>query len=312
MSKHVVEFAMQQPENVLSDYNQTRNRLSEWALRQAEMMPHQMDVEQAKQVFYGLNLRSQLHADGEHLTRFLMGMLALRVKITTQHGGDVIGKMCRYYRSQGYQIHENTLRYYVAAARKFGCNVQLFDRYLKTGKTPKRQYDIIEITRAHEDPEVLGAEEFNRVIENQVIRAAEKTSKLTDPVQRHEVELILTQEAEEIRIQGINEDDYMIGVVREPPGEFWDFVGLLNCMACGSPPPVDGKNDPHHVDQGGAGMKGSDWTVIPLCRKCHTLAESVSMKEFERKTGIHQGAAVGRILHLWLSGQDVPSLTTAC
>lgn len=301
---------MSTPGTLRRDYIESRKRLSQWALMQVESIPHEVDMDQAKQVFHGLNMRGQLHADGEHLTRFLMGILTLRLKVSTKVGTDVIGTMCRYYRSQGYLIHENTLRYYVAAARKFGSNVQLFDKWLQKGETPKRQYHVIEVTRAHEDPEVLGAEEFSRVIENQVMRAAEKTAKLSDPAQRYEAELLLTEAAEEARDRGVSEDDQMVGVVREPPAEFKEFVMMLNCMACGTPPPPDGLNDPHHVEQGGVGTKGSDWTQIPLCRKCHTLAESVSYRDFEKQTGIHQGAAVARVLHIWLSGQDAPSLTT--
>lgn len=317
----LVKRARDYPQKINDDYAEVRQRLTDWAVKQVEEMPETMTMDQARGLFKVLNLRSQLHADGEHLTRYLMGIATMRVKMVSKQGDDVIGQMCAYFLSKGYRIHPNTLRYYVAAGKKFGYNVQLFDRWLRSGRTPKKHFDIITVTRAHEDPEVLGPEEFARVIENEVERAAMKTAKIAEPTQRHELQLILTEAALEARDTLLEKEvvDEDTGEVtgweilpdEEMKAKFKTFVMNLNCMACGSPPPVGGANDPHHVDSGhGMAKKGSDWTQIPLCRKCHTLCESIPATEFQRKTGIHLGAAVGRVLHIWLSGQDVPGLTT--
>ena len=314
----LVQRAQMQPETIQTDYADARDRLTEWAVALAKQMPESMNLEQGRSIFEVLNLRSQLHADAEHLTRFLMGVAVVRVKMSTPRGEDVVGQLCAYYRENGYQIHPNTLRYYAGAARKFGNNVLLFDKWLKTGK-PKKQYDVVAITRAHEDPEVLGADEFARVIERQVFRAAEAVQRIPDPVERHELQLLLTEAAMEARdyvfhVEVVNEaTGEMMGIVRSdiPPDVFKTFVMMLNCIACGKPPPIDGANDPHHVDSGhGMAKKGSDWTQVPLCRKCHNLVESLSTSEFQRRTGIHMGASVARVLHIWLSGDDVPGLTT--
>lgn len=46
---------------------------------------------------------------------------------------------------------------------------------------------------------------------------------------------------------------------------FLAFVRELPCCFCGAP----GPSDPHHVGRHGMGTKATDYSVLPLCRKCH-------------------------------------------
>ena len=48
------------------------------------------------------------------------------------------------------------------------------------------------------------------------------------------------------------------------------FIRTQPCLACGNGAP----SDPHHLTVGGIGLKGSDYLVIPLCRKCHGMVQT--------------------------------------
>lgn len=56
---------------------------------------------------------------------------------------------------------------------------------------------------------------------------------------------------------------------RERDEEHLRFVRSMRCCMCGSAPP----SDPHHVEAGGTGTKGSDYYAIPVCRECHERCE---------------------------------------
>lgn len=49
---------------------------------------------------------------------------------------------------------------------------------------------------------------------------------------------------------------------RDP--EYREFVRTFNCCICGS-----GEVVAHHVEHAGLGLKGSDFSCIPLCGQCH-------------------------------------------
>jgi hypothetical protein len=43
------------------------------------------------------------------------------------------------------------------------------------------------------------------------------------------------------------------------------FIRAMPCAGCANP----GPSDPHHYGSRGVGQKASDFSVVPLCRKCH-------------------------------------------
>lgn len=46
---------------------------------------------------------------------------------------------------------------------------------------------------------------------------------------------------------------------------YLDFVGEQPCCCCG----VDAPSDPHHAGRRGVGQKATDYSAVPLCRRCH-------------------------------------------
>ena len=65
---------------------------------------------------------------------------------------------------------------------------------------------------------------------------------------------------------------------KEPPGrseEYLSYIRGLPCCVCGK------SAEPHHLGTGGMGMKGSDFSAIPMCRKHHDEAQAYK-KEFHK------------------------------
>ncbi len=69
------------------------------------------------------------------------------------------------------------------------------------------------------------------------------------------------------RTEQVRDREYLDAVKRH--GECC-AVDLANAGRCWGP------IDPHHTQRGGAGLKGSDHAVIPLCRKHHGNIEDLS------------------------------------
>ena len=57
------------------------------------------------------------------------------------------------------------------------------------------------------------------------------------------------------------------------------YIRTLGCIICDMPA------EPHHIDTGGIGMKGSDYLTVPLCRRHHDEAGQNKVN-FERWYGI--------------------------
>ncbi len=68
----------------------------------------------------------------------------------------------------------------------------------------------------------------------------------------------------------------------------------MPCYVCQSSP-----SEPHHTGAGGVGVKGSDFTAVPLCRRHHRLAHSMGRKTFQEEYGIHLNDAVVAMLIPW-------------
>ncbi len=81
--------------------------------------------------------------------------------------------------------------------------------------------------------------------------------------------------------------------------DYLDYIRSLPCCLC-SFHPVDS----HHTDTGGTGMKGSDFSCIPLCRKCHDELGSGGKESFQTLHGIRLDTEVKRVLVKWCDARE--------
>jgi len=64
---------------------------------------------------------------------------------------------------------------------------------------------------------------------------------------------------------------------RREDERYLKYVREQACIGCGV---MEGTCDPHHLDRGGTGTKGSDRLTVPLCRGCHDQLHSIPEEEF--------------------------------
>ena len=80
------------------------------------------------------------------------------------------------------------------------------------------------------------------------------------------------------------------------------WVRTLPCAACGSIHSVEAA---HTGSDGGMRQKSSDYSCVPLCTDCHTMAEwayhRVGREQFEQAFNLNFKALVKRLNHEWFA-----------
>ena len=60
--------------------------------------------------------------------------------------------------------------------------------------------------------------------------------------------------------------------------EYLAYIRTLECCVCRRMPV-----EPHHVGAGGVGLKGSDFTAVPLCRTHHREVHDAGQQTFQER-----------------------------
>lgn len=277
-------------------------------------IPERLTPQEAEALAVPLNAEIRVHTDYLHLLRWQLAVLAIRIRDNVDYG-DKTEEVKAY--AEMVKLSWSTLAAYMAVVNKLSFNIVLFDRWLQTGGY-KTQEHIYRLSRIKEDPNILGPEGMNELLLRDTERAVESIDRMQESDEKTSISVVLSESARaalEKSGDGIAGDPELVvveitntetgevteraveKVFMDPPDEFWEMVRQCYCISCGAP----GPSDPHHVEQGGWALKGSDWTIIPLCRTCHTLAEDNPPKRFRELTGLDQGHAVARILHIWVT-----------
>jgi hypothetical protein len=93
------------------------------------------------------------------------------------------------------------------------------------------------------------------------------------------------------------------GPPRDPTYRAW--IRTLPCTVCGSGWKVEAA---HTGCDGGMSMKPSDYSCIPLCRKCHTQAKGayhrIGKFAFEQKYAINLQSLVKALNVRWVTAQQ--------
>jgi len=81
--------------------------------------------------------------------------------------------------------------------------------------------------------------------------------------------------------------------------KYLDYIRSLPCCLCGK------TSVPHHTHSGGVGMKGSDFSCIPLCGEHHTELHTIGRATFEERNDIILGCIVAVSLIRWCDLREV-------
>lgn len=326
-------------ESVPEQYGEARSVIENWMVRQVEGLPERIDPDNAGQYIASLQRTGNIHEDVHLATRFLMGIVAKRIRENTEHG-NVIQTLERLVKE--FKLgNTNTLRRCINAAETFHCNPVLFGRWLSTGEK-KRWYHMIEASRADVDPMSMGIETFQMYIEGElknIERTAERVSQVASEIDEDDEETLreaegvvtmlgneadalrrksrkkLEEAKEEIKEEGetvegtFYADKKQMEIAKLETEALKEFVSMIHempCMACGDPPESNpnGFTHAHHVAPSVTAKKVSDWFRVPLCNKHHTLLHKEGHAAFKRETGFDIRELVARMLHIYITGED--------
>lgn len=208
-------------------------------------------------------------------------------------------------------INANVLREARRCAEFFGLDLEVYYEWLTEDGDVKTWTQVRRLIRAWSDPEVHGPEALADLLATRIESTGEDLQKLRE--QSHEgtideetydgvrqkfvddVESFAQEDEEDVfeepKVETVRDDEYIAWCKTE------------ECYATGSPPP----NEPHHVAQGGGGMKGSDRAVIPLDPEVHRYLENNGHRAAEKKYNFSITQALFEANHKYAFGY-MPSL----
>lgn len=307
-----------------AEYERTRDRIFDQAVRAIERMPDRITVDEADEQIRSLNYRQRLHDDAKWMTRFVIGELVRRIRQTTEHGN--VGDMMRSM-SDRFGIGVDTIRYAMGVAEAFHGNARLFALFLKTGEQ-KHWYHMKRITRRNVDPTEIGLETYVDEIVREVETAANRVQDLNDAVERDDtpearmkaesVTMVLSDEAvrarhnyrkDRARRQTLRVNGHAVETT-ETDAELEAFLHMVRhmpCFGCADPWQYNrrGQTDPHHVVPSAVGQKRADFARIPLCERHHAMLHTEGHRRFKDATGVDVRSALARVLHIWNRGVDI-------
>lgn len=82
--------------------------------------------------------------------------------------------------------------------------------------------------------------------------------------------------------------------------EYLEYIRSLPCCVCVTGTPVE----PHHMEGGGVGQKGSDYSCIPLCTQHHRELHDVGVDHFQCDKVLNLWMMVFKCVDLWMREVD--------
>lgn len=296
----------------------------ERAREQLEQLPERIEATEAVRYVAMLDRQAGYHSDAELIARFKLGVVALKVGEAASHGDGALDTL-----AEATGVHINTVRECRRLVQKFELNVVKFGRWLAAGGVRKRWFHAQQLIKADSDPTVLGAEALWERQQRKVERVAESIEQTAGHAEADgAMQGTLNQAAQDLRQDGLKrlaETKAAIDAGEAAPGyevprdpQLLKLVSKLPCCATGKQPPEEGwepytlANDPHHSGTGGVGIKGSDGTVVPLCREAHDYLHQHGVEAFQGYYGVNLAVEMAQTLHTYLYGvrADLPSSIT--
>jgi hypothetical protein len=333
----VVSYALDEasPEQLLAVANEQRghsnrevddslDQLAKQAHNRIKELPERIAPEDAVRYVVRFDVRENHFAEAALLERFKLGVIARRVSEQARVGDSA---MERIGTATGVAV--TTVRQCRRLAEQYDSNIILFARYLKAYRArkgfPARWYVIEKHIGTFSDPTVIGAEALAERVSRSVERAGEEVAQAAGHSLDEEHRITITEAARSLRQEGLNRLAETAVELDESTTEdiprdehFMRFVSKLPCCATGEMPPVDGWSverqavDPHHTGTGGTGIKGSDYTCVPLSRPAHDFLHQHGVRVFEKEYGVKLAVEMFQVLHVYITGvrAHLPSTIT--
>lgn len=268
-------------------------------------LPKEISLERAKAEAGFISEWIQRYDTGAMMAKFCLGTISYlanpKWRNETKYGASIIEKL-----SEKHGINPNTLREARRCAEFFSLDLSLYYDWVTENGRVKNWTDVRKLIRAWNDPEVLGPENLTERLAKRIESTGEDLQKLRQRVHEGEIDretyegveqefLREIESFEEVKEEALEEDSN-----RETPrdDEYLNWVRAQRCEATGSPPP----NEAHHVEQGGQGMKGSDYSVIPLSNEVHEYLENHGHRAAEEKYNFSITESLFKCIHEYFFG----------
>jgi len=272
-------------------------------------LPSELSVDRAKEEAAVVADWIRRYDTASMMAKFCLGTIAYLANPNWRHdrkyGESIIDSL-----AERHHINANVLREARRCAEFFGLDLELFYDWVTENGDVKTWTQVRRIIRAWSDSDVLGPDALAERLAKRIESTGKDLQKLREQAHNGTID---TETYEGVKqnfvddVESFDQDkeealeEQEIETVRDQ--EYINWVKTQPCAATNSPPP----NEPHHVAQGGTGMKGSDWTIIPVCRKVHDYIEDVGHEAAEKKYNFSITQALFETMHKRLHGY-VPSL----
>lgn len=272
-------------------------------------LPSQISLDRAKSEAGVVSEWIHRYDTGAMIAKFCLGTIAYLAnpdwRNNTKYGQSVIKTL-----AEKHGINANVLREARRCAEFFGLDLSLYHKWVTEEDRLKTWTDVRKLIRAWSDPEVLGPENLSERLATRIESAGQDLRKLRERVHDGDIDRETYEgvEQEFLReVEGFEEekDEALEEPKQKTPRseEYLNWVRSQKCIATGSAPP----NEAHHVEQGGMGGKGSDYTVVPLDPEVHAYVENHGHKKAEEKYGFNFTQGLFECIHEFITGNR-PSL----
>jgi hypothetical protein len=257
-----------------------------------------ISVEEGIELIKDLEHRSLSHVSFALVYRFRIGETISRISAPRGQRMDMFKEI-----SKLTGVHENQLRSWLNVYKHFGGDESAFEQYLRTLTKPT-EYAVFDLIQANTDPKVLGEKALADRVVNRVERLATDLEQINDLVEQgvieqEEISPLLQSLHENLSKFKEREDPFSKRVIPRSK-EYLNLVRQLPCLVTGST-----TVEAHHTEVGGKGIKGSDYSCVPLDPLLHKEYHDLGPSEFERRNDVRIGDLVARTMHLVLTGEDL-------
>jgi hypothetical protein len=231
------------------------------------------------------------------MIRWRQGIIASSVDV--KYGENTIKEL-----SQVAGVHENTLRECVRLVEFFNANENVYKEWLAEGKNGRRRfYEAQQLIRSNTDPRVLGPENLMQRVVGRLEKTAEDLELLSQYAHEgnDEAEGVLVAVVDTVREFGANQAS-VFQQPKTPRSEaYLNYIRSLPCAVSKSQINVEA----HHVIISGKGIKGSDFSTVPLSHDLHMEYHATGRTTFENKYNVNMDELMLNYLHKYLTGQSL-------
>jgi hypothetical protein len=270
-------------------------------------LPSEIDLDRAQAEAGFVSKWIHRYDTGAMVAKFCLGTIAYLAnpawRNETKYGQSIIKNL-----SEEHSINANVLREARRCSEFFGLDLSLYYDWVTEDDRLKTWTDVRKLIRAWNDPDVLGPENLAERLARRIESTSDDLQRLRERVHEGDIDRETYEGVEQEFLREVESFDQEKEEALEEPKdetprdeEYIQWVKSQSCVATNAGPP----NEAHHVEQGGMAGKGSDYSVVPLCREAHQFTEDHGHSAAEEKYNFRFGQSVAKMIHKYYTGSSI-------